>query len=157
METLDSTAYSAAVAAYNDLRAQLHVESLAALALLMEAGAPEAMMLLRGLGSDAAIADIVGRAPDRRRPVDDDDEDDSDDEEAEDTANTDVASRLLQAIAPRLRAATRRSISCPLQMSTNGAPWPSGASWASGRSSHPPLLLNRSGVKHPLSASRDRP
>jgi len=33
----------------------------------MEAGAPEAMILLRGLGGDAAVAGIVGPAP--RRPV----------------------------------------------------------------------------------------
>jgi hypothetical protein len=102
IETLDATAYIAAVGIYRDLRAQLHIESLAALALLMEAGAPEAVILLRSLGSDTAVADIVGQT--RRRPVavrDDDDDDDA----VEDADDTDAADQLLEAIAARLTAA----------------------------------------------------
>jgi hypothetical protein len=102
VETLDAAAYAAAANVYADLRAQLHVESLAALALLMEAGAAEAVILLRGLGGDAAVAEIVG--PARRRPVlvsDDEDEDSAEEEnDAEDTADN-----LRQMIAPRLMAA----------------------------------------------------
>jgi hypothetical protein len=102
VETLDAAAYAAAANVYADLRAQLHVESLAALALLMEAGAAEAVILLRGLGGAAAVAEIVG--PARRQPVlvsDDDDEDAGQEEnETEDTADN-----LRQVISPRLMAA----------------------------------------------------
>ena len=83
-ETLDAAAYVAAANVYADLRAQLHVESLAALALLMEAGAAEAVILLRGLGGDAAVAAIVG--PARRKPVIVGDDDDDEDDEEEDDA-----------------------------------------------------------------------
>jgi hypothetical protein len=99
--TPDAAAYTAAAKVYADLRAQLHVESLAALALLMEAGAAEAVILLRGLGGDAAVAKIVG--PARRWPVlvGDDDEDSIEEEnDAEEAADN-----LRQVIAPRLMAA----------------------------------------------------
>jgi hypothetical protein len=100
VETLDAAAYTAAARAYVDVRAQLHVESLAALALLMEAGAAEAVILLRGLGGDGAVAEIVG--PARRRPalVGDDDEDAEDEDDDRDTAD-----QLREAISPRLTAA----------------------------------------------------
>jgi hypothetical protein len=102
METLDAAAYASAAGIYADLRSQLHVESLAALALLMEAGAAEAVILLRELGGDAAVAEIVG--PARRRPVlaSDDDEEDVV-EEVSDVKG--AADNLLQAIKPRLTAA----------------------------------------------------
>jgi hypothetical protein len=102
VETLDAAAYASAASVYADLRSQLHVESLAALALLMEGGSAEAVILLRGLGGDAAITEIIG--PARRRPVptgDDDDEDSVEDENDTDNA----AGNLLQAITPRLTAA----------------------------------------------------
>jgi hypothetical protein len=102
VETLNAPAYAAAASVYADLRAQLHVESLAALALLMEAGAAEAVILLRGLGGDAAVAEIVG--PARRRQVlisDDDDEDFLEEEHGAEEAGD----NLRQAIAPRLTAA----------------------------------------------------
>src|ERR1700722_738547 len=100
-ETLNAAAYAAAASVYADLRAQLHVESLAALALLMEAGAAEAVILLRGLGGDAAVAEIVGLA--RRQPVlvNDDDEDAG----QEENETGDTADNLRQMIAPRLMAA----------------------------------------------------
>jgi hypothetical protein len=102
IETLDASAYAAAANVYADLRAQLHVESLAALALLMEAGAAEAVILLRGLGGDAAVTEIVGLA--RRQPVlvSDDDDEDAGQEENE---TGDTADNLRQMIAPRLMAA----------------------------------------------------
>jgi hypothetical protein len=100
VETLDAANYAAAASVYADLRAQLHVESLAALALLMEAGAAEAVILLRALGGDAVVAEIVG--PARRRPVLVGDDDDDAMEEEDDTED---AADLLQAIAPRLTAA----------------------------------------------------
>jgi hypothetical protein len=74
----------------------------------MEAGAPEAVILLRALGGDAVLAEIVG--PARRGPAlvddddeDDDDEDDDDREEDDDTENT--IGDIFKAIAPRLTAA----------------------------------------------------
>jgi hypothetical protein len=101
VETLDAASYASAAGVYAELRAQLHVESLAALALLMEAGAPEAVILLRGLGGDAAVAGIVG--PARRRPVPVSDDDDDAVEEENDPR--DATDSLLQGIAPRLTAA----------------------------------------------------
>jgi hypothetical protein len=101
MATLDGAAYAASAKAYAELRAQLHLESLAALALLMEAGAAEAVILLRWLGGDAAVSALLG--PARRRPalVEDDDESDEDeDEDAEQGADD-----LMAQIAPRLTAA----------------------------------------------------
>jgi hypothetical protein len=103
METLDAAAYTASASIYADVRAQLHRESLAALALLMEAGAAEAAILLRALGGDAAMAAVIG--PARRRParVGDEDEDDVADENEENDAR--AADALRQAISPRLVAA----------------------------------------------------
>ena len=102
VETLDERAYAAAAKVYANLRAQLHVESLAALALLMEAGAVEAVILLRGLGGDAAVAAIVG--PAQRQPVivGDNEDEDAGQEENE---TGDTADKLRQMIAPRLMAA----------------------------------------------------
>jgi hypothetical protein len=104
---LDAAAYTAAAKVYADLRAQLHVESLAALGLLMEAGAAEAVILLRGLGGDAAVARIVG--PTRHRPVlvsdDDDDVAEEENDAAEATDDLRQVIALRQAIAPRLMAA----------------------------------------------------
>jgi hypothetical protein len=100
-EALETADYAAAARVYADLRAQLHVESLAALALLMESGAAEAVIMLRALGGNAVLAGIVG--PMRRRPVavvDDDDERDIEDDDAEEAAGS-----LVKAIAPRLVAA----------------------------------------------------
>jgi hypothetical protein len=101
VETLDAATYPAAANVYADVRAQLHLESLAALALLMEAGAAEAVILLRGLGGDAAVAEIVGQARRRLVLVSDDDDDCAEEErDAEEAAD-----RLRQAIAPQLTAA----------------------------------------------------
>jgi hypothetical protein len=104
MESIDATAYAAVASAYTELRGQLHVESLAALALLMEAGAGEAVILLRWLGGDAAVSAVLG--PARRRPApveddegDDDDEVDKDAEEHADDLRAEIAPRLTAAIA----------------------------------------------------------
>jgi len=102
VETLHAPAYAAATNVYADLRAQLHVESLAALALLMEAGAAEAVILLRGLGGDAAVAGIVGPAQRPQVLVGDDDDEDAEQEENETGVTAD---NLRQMIAPRLMAA----------------------------------------------------
>ncbi len=98
METIDATAYAAVASAYAELRAQLHVESLAALAVLMEAGAGEAVILLRWLGGDTAVSAVLG--PGRRRPKLVEDDDDGGDEDAEEHADD-----LRAEIAPRLSAA----------------------------------------------------
>jgi hypothetical protein len=109
METLDATAYASSASAYADVRTQLHLESLAALVLLMEAGAAEAVILLRWLGGDAAVRVVLG--PVRRRPAlvkDDDEEDDDDDVEAsdeDDDDDTDDADDVRARIAPHLTAA----------------------------------------------------
>jgi hypothetical protein len=66
MAPVDDAAYIAAAAAYVNLREQLRLEILAALALLMEAGAPEAVILLDGLGArqiaEAAIGPVADGA-----------------------------------------------------------------------------------------------
>jgi hypothetical protein len=108
MATIDATAYAAVAGAYAELRAQLHVESLAALALLMEAGAGEAVILLRWLGGDAAVSAVLGPGLRRPAPVDDDD---SDDDDAEDAAAH--ADDLRAAIAPRLTAAIADATAVP--------------------------------------------
>jgi hypothetical protein len=111
MATIDATAYAGVASAYAELRAQLHVESLAALVLLMEAGAAEAVILLRWLGGDAAVRAVLG--PGRRRPApvaaddgDEDDEDDAEDAEAD-------ADDLRAQIAPRLTAAIADATAVP--------------------------------------------
>ena len=98
METLEAAAYASAARAYAELRAQLHVESLAALALLMEAGAAEAVILLHGLGGDDAVRAVLGPTPrpGARRDEDEDDQGEHSEEEAD---------GLLGDIAPCLRAA----------------------------------------------------
>ena len=100
METLAGENYTSSASAYADLRAQLHLESLAALALLMEAGAAESVILLRWLGGDAAVSAIVGSGPRRPALVDDDDDDGEEDDDAEHDADD-----LMAQIAPRLTAA----------------------------------------------------
>ena len=103
MAVPDGADYVAAARMYADLRAQLHIESLAALALLMEGGAVEAAILLRGLGGDGVLAGIVGAA--HRRPLRAVDEEDKDEDDAEkEYDGHDVADGLLQAMAPRLKA-----------------------------------------------------
>jgi hypothetical protein len=117
MATIDAAAYAAVASAYAELRAQLHVESLAALALLMEAGAGEAVILLRWLGGDAAVSAVLG--PARRRPMaaaDDDGDDDDDDDEDDDDDDEDAeehADDLRAAIAPRLTAAIADATAVP--------------------------------------------
>ncbi len=109
METLDAAAYASSASAYADVRTQLHLESLAALVLLMEAGAAEAVILLRWLGGDAAVRAVIG--PARRRPAlvkDDDEEDDDEEDDAAgdgDDDETDAADDVRARIAPRLTAA----------------------------------------------------
>ena len=120
VETLDAADYAAAVRVYSDLRAQLHLESLAALAVLMEAGAPDAASLLRALGGDAVIAEIVG--PARRRPTlvgddDDENEEDADDDDREEDDAEGAAGDLFKAIAPRLTAA----IAAPARLAEGAA------------------------------------
>jgi hypothetical protein len=101
METLDGAAYTASANGYSELRAQLHLESLAALALLMEAGAAESVILLRWLGGDAAVSAIVGAGGRRPALVDDDDDDDDGDEDDDSAGDADA---LMAQIAPRLTA-----------------------------------------------------
>jgi hypothetical protein len=110
METLGATAYAQSANAYADVRTQLHLESLAALVLLMEAGAAEAAILLRWLGGDAAVAAAIG--PPRRRPTlvrdddsDNDNDNDDDDADADDGEDENIADDLRARLAPRLTAA----------------------------------------------------
>jgi hypothetical protein len=103
-EGSEAADYATAARVYADLHAQLHVESLAALALLMESGAAEAAILLRALGGDAVLSGMVG--PMRRRPVlvgDDDDEDGVEDENENEAEQ--AADNLVKVITPRLAAA----------------------------------------------------
>ena len=97
LEALDPAAYDAAVKTYAEVRSQLHVESLATLALLMEAGAPEAVILLRWLGGDAAIRAVLGPATERRTSDDDDDDDDREERDDAGDFAAKIASRLIAA------------------------------------------------------------
>jgi hypothetical protein len=63
METINDEAYVASAADYAAVREQLHLECLAALAALLEAGAAEAIVLLQHLGGRAAVSAVVGSAP----------------------------------------------------------------------------------------------
>jgi len=94
MEPLDDKAYVAAAGIYADVRDQLHVESLAALAMLMEAGAAEAVILLDRLAGRAAVGTILGAAAGRRAPADDDE-----DEASPDALCTEITPMLKAAIA----------------------------------------------------------
>jgi hypothetical protein len=60
MAPIGSTTYMACAADYGSIAGQLRLECLAALAILMEAGAPEALLLLRHFGGVAAVADVLG-------------------------------------------------------------------------------------------------
>jgi len=60
MQPIDENAYTACAAGYAAVAAQLRIECLAALAVLMEEGALEAVFLLRQFGGAEAVADIVG-------------------------------------------------------------------------------------------------
>jgi len=62
MAQVDDAAYTTSAAAFADLRQQLRLESLAALAVLMEAGAAEAVILLDCLGGQEAVKSVVGAA-----------------------------------------------------------------------------------------------
>ena len=59
---IDDWAYAKCAAAYADLRGQLQLECLAALAALMEAGAAEAVILLDHLGGAEAVGTVLGPA-----------------------------------------------------------------------------------------------
>jgi hypothetical protein len=52
--------YASAAGAYGEIRMQLRLECLAALAILMEAGAAEAVILLDRLGGRKAVASVIG-------------------------------------------------------------------------------------------------
>src|SRR5262249_29898694 len=97
MEPLDNAAYAAAATAYAELRDQLHVESLAALALLMDVGAAEAVILLDRLGGRAAVDAVIGAAGRQARVTDDDD----------------AGGSLRTGIAPLLKAAIADPASLP--------------------------------------------
>jgi hypothetical protein len=60
MVAIDDTAYTASPAAYSELAAQLRLECLAALAVLMEAGAVEAVILLDHLAGQDAVRSVLG-------------------------------------------------------------------------------------------------
>jgi hypothetical protein len=90
MEQVDEAAYLTAAAGYSQLRQQLHLESLAALAVLMEAGAPEAVILMDFLGGPPAVTSIIGSIARKGIP-----------ESGEET----VAEDLSRTIAPALKAA----------------------------------------------------
>jgi hypothetical protein len=57
---VDDTAYATAARFYADVREQLRLESLAALAMLMEAGAVEAILLLEALGGTHMVRQVIG-------------------------------------------------------------------------------------------------
>ncbi len=72
MAQLDDAAYTNCATAYVDVRNQLNLECLAALAALMDAGAAEAIILLAHLaGAEAATAIIGSSARELMSPADD--------------------------------------------------------------------------------------
>ena len=88
--SVDDGTYTASATAYADLREQLRLECLAALASLMEAGAAEAVILLDHLGGRQSVASVIGAVAGSAASSD----------EAEAIADT-----LREEIAPALRAA----------------------------------------------------
>jgi len=90
MAEVDDTAYTTAATAYEGLRRQIHLESLAALAVLMEAGTEEAILLLHGLGGRQAVTSVVGSIAD---------------DEMLAVGDATAAERIAETIAPRLRTA----------------------------------------------------
>jgi hypothetical protein len=100
MGQLDGGAYVKSAATYAELRAQLQLESLAALSALMEAGAAEALILLNALGGQQAVRSLIGS---RVCGVGSTDED----ETSEDGMIVDdaAAEHLRKEVAPALRAA----------------------------------------------------
>ena len=72
MAQIGDKAYADAVAAYTAVGEQLRTEMLAALAVLTEAGAPEAVILVDHLGGRPAVLSIIGtEVADARSPDDD--------------------------------------------------------------------------------------
>src|SRR5262249_41998610 len=59
-EAIGEDAYAAGAIAYAQVRAQLHLECLATLAALMEAGAADGAILLDQLGGRSAVAAVLG-------------------------------------------------------------------------------------------------
>jgi hypothetical protein len=92
-----AAAYTAAAAIYADLRQQLHLESLAALSLLAEAGAPEAVILLEGLAGRDAVRAVLGlMTSDTSRG------EDKEAGEDEETGAEDVRNRIARALQAAL-------------------------------------------------------
>lgn len=90
MALLTPASYTECATRYSDVEAQLHLESLAALATLMESGAAEAAILLNHHGGREAVVAVVGSAAGDAPPGDPDD---------------DVAGAVYRLVTPVLRAA----------------------------------------------------
>jgi hypothetical protein len=60
VDAVDDQAYMACAASYEEVRAQLRLECLAALAMLMEAGTAEAVILLDHFAGRAAVTAVLG-------------------------------------------------------------------------------------------------
>ena len=60
VDAVDDQAYRACAASYDEVRAQLRLECLAALVMLMEAGTAEAVILLDHFGGRAAVSAVLG-------------------------------------------------------------------------------------------------
>jgi len=60
MALTQDTAYEACAATYASIRDQLRLESLAAMAVLLEASVPEALLLLGHLGGPGAVSKLLG-------------------------------------------------------------------------------------------------
>ena len=105
----DEAPYATAAAVYEDVRAQLRLVCLAALAILMEAGAAEAVALLDHIGGRGAAASVLAGAQDLR------------DQDLRDlaAANENVdPERLRDAVAPTLTAAIADPGSMPEPLRT---------------------------------------
>ena len=100
MGQLDGAAYAKSAATYTELRAQLQLESLAALSALMEAGAAEALILLNALGGQQAVRSVIGS---RARGGSSTDENET--SEGEMIADDTAAEELRKEVAPALQTA----------------------------------------------------
>jgi hypothetical protein len=98
MTPIDNAAYASSLAVYSELRKQLYLECLATLAVLIEAGAAESLILFEYLGGRDAARSVIGVTEGLEAPTDDDE---------------DPAGALRKLIAPRLKAAFADPASVP--------------------------------------------
>ena len=94
MAQADAAAYTTSAAIYAELRGQLQLESLAALSVLMEVGAAEAVILSSNFGGQHAVRSVVGLKASSERPA-----------ETEEIGEETIGDHFAKAIVPALKTA----------------------------------------------------